>query len=248
MADTGSPSPETRLEDVLHRAAVLLSSATDLDPAGASDAELAERTAAYRASIAAVARALEARGGDAGVDAAAAGANASEPVPEADRQPQPADGGGQVGAPHRSSPTVPPPVESAPPAQQAADAAAEAVNPTADTGAAAAPPAAAPPAADPSEWRVPPHSVPIHANVTTFDWPALAAAAQFDAVLMDPPWRLAAANPTRGVALGYSQLDDASIAALPVPALQRGGGLLFVWVINAKYKFTLDLFDSWGYE
>lgn len=43
------------------------------------------------------------------------------------------------------------------------------------------------------------------------------------------------------------QLTDAHIAALPVPRLQRAG-LLFVWVINAKYQFTLDLFDQWGYE
>ncbi|KAF8060565.1 mettl3 [Scenedesmus sp. PABB004] len=99
---------------------------------------------------------------------------------------------------------------------------------------------------DPSEWQVPPHCVPIHANVTTFDWPRLAAAAAFDVILMDPPWQLATANPTRGVALGYSQLTDADIAALPVPDLQ-GAGFLFVWVINSKVKLTLDLFDKWGY-
>jgi mRNA m6A methyltransferase catalytic subunit len=49
-----------------------------------------------------------------------------------------------------------------------------------------------------------------------------------------------------GVALGYSQLTDSDIQALPVPSLQASG-LLFVWVINAKYKFTLDLFERWGY-
>ena len=65
--------------------------------------------------------------------------------------------------------------------------------------------------------------------------------------MMDPPWQLATANPTRGVALGYSQLTDADITALPIPALQANG-FLFIWVINAKYKFALDLFASWGYE
>ena len=50
---------------------------------------------------------------------------------------------------------------------------------------------------------MPPHSILIHANVTTYDWSALAAAAQFDVIMMDPPWALATANPTRGVALGY---------------------------------------------
>lgn len=43
------------------------------------------------------------------------------------------------------------------------------------------------------------------------------------------------------------QLTDQHIAQLPIPRLQRNG-LLFVWVINAKYQFCLDLFDQWGYE
>lgn len=59
---------------------------------------------------------------------------------------------------------------------------------------------------DPSEWQVPPHCIPIHANVTTFDWTRLGSMVTFDVVMMDPPWQLATANPTRGVALGYSQL------------------------------------------
>lgn len=95
--------------------------------------------------------------------------------------------------------------------------------------------------------QVPPYCIPIHANVTTYDWGPLAAACQFDVIMMDPPWQLATANPTRGVALGYSQLSDDNIASLPVPQLQQNG-FLFVWVINAKYKYTLDLFDKWGYE
>ncbi|MEW5319596.1 MAG: hypothetical protein WDW38_010740 [Sanguina aurantia] len=95
--------------------------------------------------------------------------------------------------------------------------------------------------------QVPPHSIPIHANVTTYDWGPMIQSRQFDVIMMDPPWQLATANPTRGVALGYSQLNDEAIASLPVPELQRNG-FLFVWVINAKYKWTLDLFDRWGYE
>ncbi len=49
------------------------------------------------------------------------------------------------------------------------------------------------------EYKVPEHCVPIRADVTTFDWKALASIAQFDVILMDPPWQLACANPTRGV-------------------------------------------------
>eukprot|EP00884_Botryococcus_braunii_P005425 jgi/Botrbrau1/14884/Bobra.0248s0003.1 len=99
---------------------------------------------------------------------------------------------------------------------------------------------------DPQEWQVPPHCIPIHANVTTFDWSRLYSVTQFDVIMMDPPWQLATANPTRGVALGYSQLTDTDITALPIPKLQSDG-FLFIWVINAKYKFTLDLFRKWGY-
>lgn len=100
---------------------------------------------------------------------------------------------------------------------------------------------------DPSEWQVPPQCIPIHANVTTYDWSRLYSATKFDVIMMDPPWQLATANPTRGVALGYSQLTDQHIQQLPIPKLQDQG-LCFIWVINAKYKFALDLFKQWGYR
>lgn len=99
---------------------------------------------------------------------------------------------------------------------------------------------------DPSEWQVPPHCIPIHTDVVRYDWTALSRACQFDVIMMDPPWQLATANPTRGVALGYSQLTDRDIQNLPIPKLQKNG-FLFIWVINAKYQFTLDLFEQWGY-
>ena len=64
----------------------------------------------------------------------------------------------------------------------------------------------APPLWRPVAPQVPPHCIPIHANVTTYDWSRLIASTQFDVIMMDPPWQLATANPTRGVALGYSQV------------------------------------------
>jgi mRNA m6A methyltransferase catalytic subunit len=100
---------------------------------------------------------------------------------------------------------------------------------------------------DPREWRVPPQCIPVHANVTTYDWRRMYEHEQFDVIMMDPPWQLATANPTRGVSLGYSQLTDQHIADLPLPQLQRDG-LLFVWVINAKYQWCLNQFKKWGYE
>ena len=69
-------------------------------------------------------------------------------------------------------------------------------------------------------FQVPPQCIPIHANVTLYDWRPLAAACQFDVIMMDPPWQLATANPTRGVSPGYSQLSDQHIAGLPLNKLQ----------------------------
>ena len=100
---------------------------------------------------------------------------------------------------------------------------------------------------DPREWMVPPQCIPVHANVTTYDWKPMYEHEQFDVIMMDPPWQLATANPTRGVSLGYSQLTDQHIADLPLPQLQKNG-LLFVWVINAKYQWCLNQFKKWGYE
>jgi len=100
---------------------------------------------------------------------------------------------------------------------------------------------------DPREWRVPDQCIPVHANVTTYDWRRMYESEQFDVIMMDPPWQLATANPTRGVSLGYSQLTDQHIADLPLPKLQTNG-LLFVWVINAKYQWCLNQFKKWGYE
>ena len=67
-------------------------------------------------------------------------------------------------------------------------------------------------------------------------------------VSQDPPWQLACANPTRGVAIAYQQLQDRFIADLPVPRLQPKGGLLCVWTINAKYAWTIQQMQQWGYD
>lgn len=99
---------------------------------------------------------------------------------------------------------------------------------------------------DPDDWQVPPHCIPILAEVTTYDWKQLSDFCQFDVILMDPPWQLATSNPTRGVALGYGQLSEKDILNLPIPSLQSNG-LLFIWVINSSFDFAVRLFSTWGY-
>ena len=95
-------------------------------------------------------------------------------------------------------------------------------------------------------------SVPVFADVQSFDFAKLARHQKaltgrlFDVVMMDPPWRLATAQPSRGVAIGYSSLNDDCIQNLPVATMQDSGFLL-IWVINAKYALACEMFDRWGY-
>lgn len=66
--------------------------------------------------------------------------------------------------------------------------------------------------------------------------------------MMDPPWKLSTSQPSRGVAIQYHSLNDEAIENLPIPKLQKEGFLL-VWVINAKFQFTMQAMEKkWGYK
>lgn len=65
--------------------------------------------------------------------------------------------------------------------------------------------------------------------------------------MMDPPWQLASANPSRGVAIGYSQLQDNLIQNMKIDRLSTNG-YIFIWTINAKYRIAYDLIRKWGYK
>lgn len=70
----------------------------------------------------------------------------------------------------------------------------------------------------------------------------------FDVITMDPPWILSSGNPTRGVATNYDTLTDNDIMEkIPFNELQKDG-FLFIWVINNKYKFALELFNKYKYR
>jgi hypothetical protein len=107
-------------------------------------------------------------------------------------------------------------------AAQAGDPAASAAPQGAPAGLADGTPRPCPPAD--SSWQPPPHSTAVQADVRSFDWPAFCTQhGGFDVVMMDPPWQLATANPTRGVALKYNQLSDVEIQVCPArpPARSR---------------------------
>jgi mRNA (2'-O-methyladenosine-N6-)-methyltransferase len=104
---------------------------------------------------------------------------------------------------------------------------------------------------------VPSDCIPIPADIRSFDFKvstkkSLAERHQaikgrlFDAIMMDPPWQLSGANPTRGVTISYDSLLDQEIGKMPIPVLQTEG-LIFIWTINAKYTLSLSLLDKWGY-
>lgn len=90
-------------------------------------------------------------------------------------------------------------------------------------------------------------------NVTEFDWKNLADQQRrhggrlFDVITCDPPWQLSTANPTRGVAIAYSSLSDRQVMDIPFDKLQDDG-FLFVWVINAKYRFAISMMEHYGYS
>ena len=96
-----------------------------------------------------------------------------------------------------------------------------------------------------NEFIPPPFSTPIKANVLEFDWKSFDK--EFDVVTLDPPWMLASTQPSRGVAIGYKTISDDLIANLPIKGLQTNG-LIFLWVINNKFKFGFDLLEKWGYD
>jgi hypothetical protein len=205
--DEGS-GQQAHHEAVVKSAYDLLKDAVALaNPAAAPRGQLLRRIADYRRCIADVAGVLAALGDDTDVARVTeVGGAATVPAPQEAARPA-----GQLMT-LSCSPAAPEDGPNAHPARAAADPAASAdasddhataaaagsaadprlerprsAGPRPDASDAAAAPAAA---VGPSDWRVPPHCVPIHANVTTFDWQSLYSSCQFDVVLMDPPWQV----------------------------------------------------------
>lgn len=95
--------------------------------------------------------------------------------------------------------------------------------------------------------------IPLSVNVTSFDFQKLAdkqmkfGGRLFDVITIDPPWQLSSANPTRGVAIAYDTLNDKEILNMPFDKIQTDG-FLFIWVINAKYRFALQMMEEFGYK
>lgn len=99
----------------------------------------------------------------------------------------------------------------------------------------------------------PDYCIPINADVLTFNFDSLVKKQLeltnklFDVIMMDPPWQLSSSHPTRGVAIAYTTLNDNTISKMPIETLQKDG-FIFIWTINAKLHFALELMKHWGYN
>ena len=91
------------------------------------------------------------------------------------------------------------------------------------------------------------NSIGINADVRTFKWKDFGNLVQFDVILMDPPWKVAVKDVTRGVAISYDQLTSETIMDIPLQYIQRDG-YIFMWVIAAQLSNGIIMFRKWGYE
>eukprot|EP00924_Labyrinthula_sp_SR-Ha-C_P006954 maker-scaffold_8-snap-gene-5.7-mRNA-1 protein AED:0.09 eAED:0.14 QI:0/0/0/1/1/1/2/0/178 len=68
-----------------------------------------------------------------------------------------------------------------------------------------------------------------------------------EVMIIDPPWRIASENPTRGVAVKYKTLPDEEIKIIPISRLVPRG-LVFYWVAKAKGKLVTEWMRHAGYR
>ena len=94
--------------------------------------------------------------------------------------------------------------------------------------------------------------IPLSVNVKVFNFDLLAksqlanSGRLFDVITMDPPWQLSSST-TRGGPISYDTLKDQEILNMPFEKIQTDG-FLFIWVINSKYRFALELMEKFGYK
>lgn len=48
------------------------------------------------------------------------------------------------------------------------------------------------------------------------------------------------------MAIAYDTLNDKQVMDIPFESLQENG-YLFIWVINAKYRFAIEMMEKKGY-
>jgi N6-adenosine-specific RNA methylase IME4 len=88
--------------------------------------------------------------------------------------------------------------------------------------------------------------ISIMHDVRTFDWEDFASVAQFDVVLMDPPWRIQVSG-SAFLELTYELMAFEEIASLPINILQTNG-FVFLWTVVSLFERAVTLLGDWGYR
>ena len=81
------------------------------------------------------------------------------------------------------------------------------------------------------------------------------AGKKYKTVVVDPPWRITATGPNskpcRGVIkrwLDYKTMSDHEIEEFPINDFAANSCNLFVWSIQSRLPFTMDLIQKWGFN
>eukprot|EP00924_Labyrinthula_sp_SR-Ha-C_P013280 snap_masked-scaffold_45-processed-gene-1.26-mRNA-1 protein AED:0.46 eAED:0.46 QI:0/-1/0/1/-1/1/1/0/744 len=71
---------------------------------------------------------------------------------------------------------------------------------------------------------------------------------RFDVLIMDPPWKVGAADPVRGVAVNYKTLEMKELDLINISTLQSQGSYLFIWTVTKYFYETLTWATKHSYK
>ena len=80
----------------------------------------------------------------------------------------------------------------------------------------------------------PKRSSPVELHITPASWRRfIASTGKFDALHVDPPWKVGKGNPLYGFSMNYRTLEFHEIMSLDIESGLKPGGLMLIWVVNA---------------
>ncbi len=80
-------------------------------------------------------------------------------------------------------------------------------------------------------------------------------AGKYKTIVLDPPWRITSTGPNSRPChgkierkLAYDTMSDAEIVEFPINDFASKSCNLFVWTIQSRLPFTIDLLKKWGFK
>ena len=75
---------------------------------------------------------------------------------------------------------------------------------------------------------------------------------RYKVIYADPPWSVSFLKETKetgvhDVPLPYPQMSDDELACMPVASLAQDDAMLFLWIVDTKLRFALELMEHWGF-